>query len=227
MLSPTKQTGLRALLTDPETYATTLIVFIIDRYGTEALTWTPETIRMQINDDFGIRLPRGILDKIMAAIMLLTTDSFYQEPAAFIQICNILSGDTFDPEVFDPADSYEMAWGITEATLLAPPEDAENAFSEDVRAYIGYQTSAEGIADPPDILAIGIRPVDKHDPNAVFADDPEIYNAFSDKREADRSLITDMLRANMQELLGQLESLPLEEGDTANLIGKLRKGLSG
>ncbi len=222
---PSKTASIREILTDNETYATTMVVLLVDRYGTEAATWTPETIRRELREDFGVTVPAGLIDKAMAGFLLLTSDAFYNDPAVFIQICNILAGDTFDPRVFDPADSYEMAWGITEAALLSPPEDTENAFSEDVRSYIGYQTVAEGISDPPDILAIGIRPVDRHDPNAVFADDPEIYNAFFDKKQADRTLITDMLRENLKELVGQLESLPLENGSTDDLITRLRKGL--
>ena len=51
---------------------------------------------------------------------------------------NVLAGSEFDPETFDPADSAECAWAVTEALLLSPPDerDTQPVFSDEIRKYI-------------------------------------------------------------------------------------------
>src|SRR4051812_29132260 len=120
------QPAAQRVLQDPESYATTLLVLLVDRFGTEALSWAPETIRTEMASEYGVALPPACFDRLMAAVTVITTDYFYKSLTRFIDLCNVLSfGGTFDPSVFDPADPYECAWGISEALLLSPPEEDE------------------------------------------------------------------------------------------------------
>lgn len=220
-----KRNYLRQLLKSDDVYATTLLVLLTELFDLEFLNWTPETIRIEVREELGIELPPTAIDKIMAAIMLLTTDQFFKHVPTFIHICNVLSGNSFDPTVFDPADSLEMAWGITEATLIAPPEEDE-PFSEEIRAYMGYQLAEEGFQTAPDVLGIAIMPAVINDPNSIFASDPEIYQAFHEKKTLDQNNIISLLKENLQELLDQLQLLPLSKGSTQELVTKLSKGLA-
>ena len=106
-----KSTILKSFLASDETYATILFLIVMDKYGTECLEWAPETIRMEVEDDFGVKLPKQSLDKLMAAITVITTNFFYQDPVRFVELCNIFSGDDAEPNEFDPADVDEIAWG--------------------------------------------------------------------------------------------------------------------
>ena len=214
---------LRSVLMDQDAYATTLTVILIDVLGTDYFTWAPETIRREVLDEFQAELPSKNLHKIMAVIALITTDDFYNNLPRFIQLCNVLADDEFDPFVFDPADSAEMAWAITEAMLLDPPEDPEHAFADEIRYYIGEVTSEEGIVNPPDVLGIAKRDTHSPDPIGAFADDPVMYNAFWDAQRDKGDWLNEMLRERLQELMSQVTSLPLAEGNTDELLKRMRR----
>jgi hypothetical protein len=111
--------------TSKETFASVLLTLFIDKFGTEGLQWDPATIAMEIEEDFHVELPQQSMDKLMVAIQLLTTDRFFKSLPDFINFCNILDGDTYNPDMWDPADAEEVAWGITEALLISPPDDED------------------------------------------------------------------------------------------------------
>ena len=214
---------LRQVLMDQDAYATTLTVILIDVLGTDYFEWTPETIRKEVYDEVQAELPDKNIHKIMAVIALLTTDDFYNNLPRFISLCNVLADDDFDPFTFEPADSSEMAWAITEAMLLDPPEDPENAFADDIRYYIGEVTTDEGIVNPPDVLGIARRDTHQPDPLSSFSDDPVMYSAFWDTQRDKGDQLNVMLRERLQELLAQVTSLPLQDGNTDKLLRRMRR----
>lgn len=158
----------------------------------------------------------------MAAICILTSDDFYKNLPRFIQLCNVLADDTFNPLVFDPADSFEMAWAITEAMLLSPPEEDE-PFTDEIRYYIGHMLSEEGVVNPPDVLRIAIQDVSIEDPLAGDTEDPTMYAAFYESQRSKSEEITAMLKQQINELFEQLQSLVLSEGDVGDLFGRMSK----
>lgn len=213
-------------LADPDSYATVLLAILIDCYGTEAVGWDPSTIRLELQDDFQLQLPQVNFDKLMAAISVLTSDEFYQRLSRFIPICNVMSGSEYTPGLFDPADAYECAWGLTEAMLISPPESDE-PFADDIRRYIGKVLDEEGIKAAPDLLQIAIRDTST---GAIdysgMSSDPSLFQAEF-QVQADRGQqIQQQIRENLQELFEQLASLPLKNGDTSGLAEKARKHLA-
>ena len=215
----------RRALSDPNAFATTLLTVIIDAYGTEFLTWSPETIRMESEDDYSFKWPPINFDRLMAGATLLKTDVFYKSLPDFIELCNILSGSAASPDLFDPADVAECAWGITEALLLSPPED-EEPFTEEIRAYIGKMLDMEGIIVAPDILQIAIR--DKDHKSIVhndYSDDPEMYAGIWALEKEKTEEINTLVRERLQALIDQIALLQLANGDTAELAKKMRANL--
>jgi hypothetical protein len=79
-----KRAGLAEALRDPESFATTLAAIFLDEYGTTGLSWAPETIAMELRDDFGVEPPPANFGRLMAGITLLTTDRFYKELPTFV-----------------------------------------------------------------------------------------------------------------------------------------------
>lgn len=207
--------------TDPASFGFTLLVVFLDTYGTEGLSWEPATIAMEIESDFQVDLAQANFDRLMTAIQILTTDSFYRSLPDFVAFCNILSGDTYDPRVWDPAESDEIAWGITEALIIDFPED-DDPFSNEVLAYIGKALDDEGIMNPPDILRLAIRDSNMRVQDD-YTDDPEmfaaIYGAESSKTDSINALIRDRLAA----LSEQLSRLQLRTGNAKNVISGLLK----
>lgn len=209
-------------LTAYDSYTTTLMTILTDVYGTECFSWSPETLQMELVDDFRVRLPQFTLDRILTGIALLTTDDFYHSLPDFVQFCNVLSGDLYNPELWDPATAGEIAWGLTEALLLSPPEeDDANPFSEEITAYIGHVLDDEGIITPPDILRIAVRTVE---PSAVvagaFADDPGMLHSIYELQHSKTDSIDEAVTHGLRQLLGQLAALPLENGN-ADAVKKM------
>lgn len=210
-------------------FATTLLTLFIDTYGTEALDWDPLTIQSEIEQDFAVKLPRAVFDRLMAGIAVLSTDSFFKSLPDFINLCNVLNGDSFDPTTFDPADAGECAWAMTEALLISPPDDEEEEpFSQEIVDYIGEVIKSEGILTPPDILRVSLRKDAKDLIEKVrydFSDDPEMFNAVFDTEKSKTEDINSLVKNRLAELVRQLEAIPLNNGDASQAVKKLLASL--
>lgn len=216
---------------DTAMLATPLFVLWLDNYVVgededeqkRVLQWDPETIRMEIEDDFKVQVPQPVLDKIFTAREIFTTDRFFTVTADFIDFCNILSGTaTFDPRVWDPADAAECAWGITEALLLDPPDDENEApFSDEIVGYVAGVVEAEGIIRPPDVLKIGNLEDRSVAVNGAWSDDPVMFGAIWKKDSEKTDDINRMIRSRLSLLVQQLSELPLMRGDTGKIVEKL------
>lgn len=227
-LSELRRGRVAALLQDEDVFATTLLAIVIDAYGTEVLGpaetgWTPETLRLELQDDFDVVVPDANMDKLVAGIALLTSDDFYKRTPRFVQLCNALSGSEMSAR-FDKADAAECAWGMTEAMLLAPPEEDE-PFSDEIRHYLGQILDEEGIADPPDLLRLAIR--DRVPADVAVADlpteDPSSFAASYRARADRKQEIQEMLEENVEAMLSQLASLP-GAPQRDELLSRMRKG---
>lgn len=206
---------LRALLLSEETFATVLFLLVLDRYGTVALTWRPDTIQASLEKEFGLHLPKITLDKIFAAFTVYTTNYFFKDVGRFIELCNIFAGDDFQPDEFDPADPGEILWGITEAMLIYPvnedPNDTE--FSAEIRGYIGEALHRDGLVKAPDVLRLGTRGNAEATMRSDFDDDPEMYGALWKVQQGRGDDLKTMVKTNLREMAMQLQLLPLENGE--------------
>jgi hypothetical protein len=227
VLTTQRKTRYRDAWTGEATYATALLLLTVDTYGTEAFEWDFKTLKMEIEEDFDLELPQANFDRLMVAINLMTTDDFYQSLPDFIAWCNILDGDRYDPRVFDPADAEEIAWGITEALLIEPPDD-EEPFTEEIRAYIGAALDQEGIINPPDILRLALR--DNPDLFATvegeFSDDPEMFGAIYQFENDKTQAINQYVKQRLKQLSEQLEQLPLNSGEAAGVMQRVIKQMA-
>lgn len=194
----------------------------------EALEWAPETIQITLERDFQIKLPKVTLDKIMAAVTLITTNYFFKDVRKFIEICNILAGDDFQPDEFDPADAEEMLIGITEAILLWPPDDdpEDTEFSAEIQEYIGQVLNRQGILKPFDVLRLAFSNDASNKVDVDYADDPEMYGAIYESQQRKTDDLRSIYRENMQDLTHQLQMLPLRQGNTSAVVKTLQSLVS-
>ena len=210
-----------------ETFATVLLTMFLDRFGMEALEWDPATIALEVEEEFDVDLPQLSLDKLIVAIQILTTDRFFKRLPDFIAFCNVLDGDPFQPNTFDPADAEEVAWGITEALLISPPEDDDpEPLTNEIRAYIGSVLDGEGILNPPDILRVALRVAKVSPAMQDFSDDPTMFNAIYDVEAGKTEDINQAIRFKTELLTEQLAALQLKNGTTQHVAEMLRKSLS-
>lgn len=207
------------MLANEATFATSLLIILIDEYSTEAFQWHPTTRRLEIEETFGIAFPVINGDKLNAIIDIFTTDSFFRRVPVFVQYCNVLSGTHPGFAEFDPADAEECAWGLTEALLLTQP-DEDDPFSEEVRYYIGKVLFDEGIKTPPDVLAIGLWD-EGADFGDMSTDEPAMFQAEFKAQEDESKEIEEWLRGRLGAMLKEIESIPLQNGSAKNLLSKL------
>jgi hypothetical protein len=209
--------------TSRETFAAVLLTLFLDRFGTEALDWDPATITLEIEEEFDVDLSRLALDKLMVAIHLLTTDRFFKSLPDFIAFCGVLNGDFYQPTTFDPADAEDVAWGVTEAMLIAPPDETDpEPFTNEIRAYIGSVLDSEGLINAPDILRIALRKARVSPSIEDFSDDPAMFNAVYDVEAGKTAEINQTIKTKTQILSAQLAALQLTNGTTqqvAKLLG--------
>jgi hypothetical protein len=103
--------------------------------------------------------------------------------------------------------------------LLAPPENEEEPFTKEIRAYIGEVLDQEGIMNPPDVLRIAMR-----GSNALqnipgeFSDDPLMFESIYKFEQGKTDEIIKIVQGNLQRLADQLKSLPLENGDAEKAL---------
>lgn len=214
-----------ALLLSEESFATTLLLLVADRYGLEVLQWAPETIRLELEADYQLRLPKITIDKIMAAITLVTTNFFYKDVSRFIELCNILAGDDFQPDEFEPADSEEILMAVIEAMLLWPPDDdpEDTEFSSEIREYMSQVLGEEGIVKPFDVLRLALDGDQSSFVDTEYADDPEMYSAIYASQQGKTDNMKASLMENINALIQQLKLLQLANGNTDQVISHLQQ----
>lgn len=225
--------AVRRLLASEDAYASTLLVLAVDQFGFDEETgqprvfeWHPATVKAALEERFDVALPKLAFDRLMAAVTVVTTDLFFKDVTCFIPLANALAGDDFEPGEFEPADSVECAWAVTEALLLSPPDEQDpEPFSDEIRYYIGHVLREEGYVTPPDVLRIALD-ADFSDRVAYdFADDPELFGAIYENQAAKAKDVETVIRESLLELVGQLQGLPLQHGDTAELVGRLSQAI--
>ena len=208
--------------TSRETFGSVLLTLFLDRFGMEGLEWDPATIALEIEEEFNVKLSQGSLDKLIVCIQILTTDRFFKNLPDFISFCNVLGDDTYRPDMWDPADAEEIAWGITEALMIEPPDDNDpDPFTNEIRGYIGAVLDSEGIINPPDILRIALRNNKVSKNITDFSDDPEMFNAVYDLEAGKTEDINNTLRMKTKLLAEQMAALNLKNGNTKHVVEML------
>lgn len=197
-----------AFWADPKMFTASLLALFTAQYGTEAYVWEPATIQMEIEQDNGIEIPGPSFDRLMTGISLLTTNSFFASLPDFARTCAVLSGHFASADAMLLPDCAELAWGITEALLIAPPEpNNPNPFDAEILGYIGQALDSEGIINPPDVLRLGVRDP-RPQAETDWSDDPEMFSAIWKFEQEKTEEIENLVKTRVQALFVQLQSLP-------------------
>lgn len=219
------------LLQDPDTLATVLLLLVRDRLvrppvtDDEFIHWDPQTIQDEIEAEFADDIHPANYNKLMAAISLVASNAFYKDLDEFIRICNALYSGTFTPATFDPADAAEIAWGITEAVVIYPPDEPE-PFTAEIQGYIGAALKNEGIMVPPDVLRLGlVDPVIWQNVQGAWSDDPVMFASIYDAEQQKTEAINTMIKERLAMLMQQLDKVRLEHGAVDGIIENLLRAL--
>lgn len=197
-------------LNDPEIYATSAMAILIEEFGTEFLEWEPETIDIEIQKTFGFDPDTQLMDRLNAAIGLLTSNSFFLDPNAFMNTCNALNFGVVLSESWVPADLDDVLWGVTEAQLLLGDDYKADEYSHNVRRYVGVLLQEEGIGKIPRVLSFAEQDDAVEDTYDSFDGDAVMDQAFQDSQESDRANMEGDNATKLQALQTQLMQLPIK-----------------
>lgn len=231
LASPTFRADVAGWLTRPDTKGTTLLCIAIDEFGTECLTWEPETLRLEFKDMYGVEPAPVNMEKLLAMFTVLTTDLFYNSLEAFHHIVTALNDETADFESWDPIGPEDAAWAITEVGLVDPSgslEKLRDKFSMEIRRYLGLLLEGSGVHNPPDVLShIAVMDSAVKDVDATFADEPGMYKGFFEHSQKSREQIKAYVRHETATLVDQLTRAPLHHRDQktwTQFLDRLRAG---
>lgn len=204
-----------SFLKQDDTFATTLLILLLDNYGTELLDWHPLTIWMELYEDFGVTPSRTTQDKILAAITAITSDTFFRDPLAFIHITDALSGEGVDFEQLLPPDPEAIAWAITEVLAMNGHPGVE--FTAEIRRLIGVALQENGVYTPPDVLKLADYPKETTDNISQNVDpDPAMYAAHYRRGQESSDQITQHVKSRLNALVAELDRVPLQNRDKAS-----------
>lgn len=219
----------RSLLTGDQAYATTWWVWLFDWYSDRPATlndmlreWSPETIRYEIQAEMRIECTRRTMGRILAGRELLTGNSFYRRPWFFIHICQALwSGDLHPDRFVQLDDPAILAWGILESLALNEPDSIDEAWSAEVLGYTRDLLERSGLVSCPAAIKAAMPGVFEPDTavdwSAMPTQDPDAMEAEFGGRQQATDDIDAEVSGRFQDLLKQIESLPLRAGSTAGL----------
>ena len=209
------QISKRQALLSNEAYGTTLLVIMFDTFGPEFLNWETETLEMEIKETFGALPNDDTLDRLYAAVSMLTTNLFFISLEGFNTSCLTLNFKRIYSDTFIPADLGDIMWGITEAKLILGADadkDKSNEFSRDIRLYVGKVLEDAGILDPPTLL--DFAELTKLGPDAeLLSDLPDLGGLFEAEQADSKSELEHRTLQKVSDLLNQIGSLKLDNSD--------------
>lgn len=195
---------IHSLLESNKTFASPVILWLVDQHGPDALSFEPETVAEALYA-VNPKTRRGIVDRVNAGLGLLSSDLFWTDPFVFGMVCRTLSRHKF-PTANAPS-TLDLAWGITEAAMLVL-EDSEGvgiSFSSGVKTFIQSTVKSDGLL----VMPAALKNITKV--AAEFRlDDPEIYAARQQEADADAANIDAAISGMIIELFKQIKSLRMD-----------------
>jgi hypothetical protein len=195
-------------LTDPETPATILLVIFIDEFGTECLEWEPQTLQLEVEGTWGVKLPATNWDKLYAVFTALTTNTFERAAEGFIQICNGINGDN-DFTNFTPATVEDMCLAVAEMSLIDPPEKGNFPFSPEVVAYINEKLKDEGFVQAPKLLSPYVKEYEPMEEPKLIEEEESLYKMHYNAQRERRAEIEGEAVTRLSDIIQRLQVTPL------------------
>jgi len=137
------------LFEDSEATAFTLYTVCVSHFGSKIHEWEPETLWLEIIDDFKVDVEESNKDKIQAAIALVVTNKFYEDYRAFEGICKAFNSQSPDFEWSTPLSPEEASWGVAESRLI---DETPEIFALEIEGYVRELLRYGGLlAAPPQL----------------------------------------------------------------------------
>jgi hypothetical protein len=136
----------KTVMQDPQATATSVLIAAHYLLGPTFLAYEPETLWLELDPCLANR------DKLMAAIALAMTPSFYWDYRVFGATAHAFTNEMVIPESVPKCDAGQMAWACFEAELIYALTDTGNSvpeFDPCIEAYVAVSLWDEGFATTP------------------------------------------------------------------------------
>lgn len=209
---------MNSLLTDPNAFATPLLLYGYSIIGSDIFELEPETIR-QILEKEAKGIPQCNFNRLNAALGLFSSNLFWVDPITFGLTCRTLNRagrlDTAAPDIDD------IMWGVSESRVIyGNPETREEPYSEAVKAYIQELLRLDSIVTEVPTLDF-IKPETKPDP---YDDSEQRLSIFQTSKDAVNSMEGDV-GVKMVTMLKQIKDLRMDiSREAAADLEKLLEG---
>lgn len=191
---------LQKILFHPWTLASVLYAIVIRLYGEEDVHhWEPETLVLELKDDFGEEIPSVNQAKLHALIAAVTSPGFYSDWTTFMAICHTLSHGEDPLDMSDPIMVAEMCWGVTEVRLV---DDTPGKFGDEVSRFVGRVLDYEGFTKPPPQLQFA------HLPTKELVDSPGDEGKAETLSTEHAQVAAEYVREQSLLLIQQISALP-------------------
>jgi hypothetical protein len=197
------------ILKDPEVFATSALSIMFDEFGAECTDWDPDSLGMEIRNAFNVDASDELLDRLIAGMALLTSNSFFVDVTAFTATCNSLNRGVVMTDSWVPADLDDVLWGVTEARFLLGEDYDEEGYSHSVKRYVGVLLKQEGIKKIPSVLAFAEIDDDMLEVYDAYEGDAIMEQTFWDSQQKERDTLESDNIALMENYMDQIRTLPL------------------
>ena len=191
---------IKELLKSKSTFATPIVLYLFDALGMDALTFESETIAEYLKQ-IEPSTPQALIDRTNAALGLFNSDLFWNDPVTFGIVCRSLNRNKF-PMGEEPSMG-DMAWGVSEATLLCGDvngEDVADKFSESIVKYVRFTFKNNAVYSLPKSLD-DFGPI----PYTLSINDPEMAAARQFESDQSAASIDLLVTKKMLELFLQIK----------------------
>jgi hypothetical protein len=197
------------ILKDPEVFSTSALAILFDEFGTECTEWDPDSLGMEILDAFNVDASDELLDRLIAGMALLTSNSFFVDVNAFTAICNSLNRGVVMSDSWVPADLDDVLWGVTEALFLLGDDYNVEDYSHNVKRYVGVLLQQKGIKKIPSVLSFAEIDEDAVDVYDSYGGDEIMEQAFWDAQQEEKDNLESDNVALINQYMDQLRTLPI------------------
>ena len=206
---------MKTILADKQAFATPLLLLAYQTIDEQIFDLEPETIGQILKEIDPKTLNRNI-NKVNAALSLLQSNLFWQDPITFGFTCRTLNRC---PRISGAEPNLDdIMWGITEARLITG--DNDEPFSESIKAYVEFLLKKDSIVtEVPTLNFVDVPPM-----NNVY-DDPEQQLSVLNSSKQRVNEMEQEVGTKMITMLKQIKDLHMDiSKEASNDLESLLKG---
>lgn len=192
------------LLGSGKSFASPIILWLVDQYGHAALDFEPETVSEALKS-VNPSTKQAVVDRVNAGLGLFTSDLFWTDPFVFGTVSRSLNRHKF-PTANAPSIA-DLSWGVTESSiLLLDPNTGKlsDRLSDSVEEFIRLTAKSEAIYTLPNAL----KEITNISTDFTL-NDPEMLMSRQTESDADAARIDKFVADNTIEMFSQIKSLKL------------------